>query len=354
MAIKPAQLQTSYAQQLTFYDTPLQRVVVLVGVVLLLLWPLQTGTRVLGLICTIMLAIPSAHALNLLTGVAGLVSLGNAAFLAIGAFTAAALGSVNDLPFLPVVLISAVVAAAAGAIVGIPALRLRGLYLVVATMALHFIVIYAARRFQVPRVGAAGFRMPRPELFGQQMDQRKWYVVLTVIAVLSTVAFVNLKRSRFGRAWNMIRERDIAAEILGVNVPRYKILAFTLSSAMIGFQGAIFAYYLRTVEMETFNLNLAIDYVAIIIIGGLGSVHGAIFGAILVYGVPFYVSQLSGSLPRDSWLNELLGADIFNVNRIIYGLAIIGFLLFEPAGLAAIWARVRTWFSLWPFTRERR
>jgi branched-chain amino acid transport system permease protein len=308
---------------------------------------------VLGLICTIMLAIPSAHALNLLTGVAGQVSLGNAAFLAIGAFSAAALGSVNSLPFVPVLVIATLVAAAAGAIVGIPALRLRGLYLVVATMALQFIVIYAARRFQVPRVGAAGFRMPRPVIFGQPMDQQRWYILLTIVAALSTVMFVNLKRSRYGRAWMMIRERDIAAEILGINVPRYKILAFTITSAMIGFQGALFAYYLRTVEMETFNLNLSIDFIAMIIIGGLGSAHGAIFGAVLVYGVPFYISQLSDSLPRDWFITDLIGSDIFNINRIIYGLAIIGFLLFEPAGLAQIWARVKTWFSLWPFSRER-
>lgn len=353
MSAKPGYIYTHYNRDLAIYQTRLQRTVVAVGLLLIFLYSLRLGSRQIDVATRIMLAIPSALALNLLTGLAGLVSLGTAAFLAIGAFTAAALGAEAGLPLAVVVLAATLVCGVVGTLVGLPALRLRGLYLVVATMALHFIVIYVARLYQDPRVGVAGFRMPRAEFLGHAFTQQTWYLVMTAMAVLATIGFVNLRRSRYGRAWMMIREREIAAEVLGINVTRYKVLAFTLSSAVIGFMGALFAYYLRTVEVESFHLDIAIDYVAIIIIGGLGSAHGAIFGTILVFGVPFLITELSQSLPRDSALAQFLGFEIFNLNRILYGLAIVFFLLFEPRGLAAIWERTRTWFSLWPFTRER-
>lgn len=353
MSAKPGYIHTSYAQDMAFYRTRLQRIVVGVGTLIVLLAPLRMDSRQLDLATTIVLAIPAAMALNLLTGLAGQVSLGTAAFLAVGGFTAAGLGSVLGWP-VPLVLAAATcVAALLGAVVGLPALRLRGLYLIVATMAFHFLALFAARRYQEPRVGPAGFRMSRWEPFGVRFEQTHWYLLLAALAVLSTIGYVNLRRSRFGRAWMMIRERDIAAEILGVNVTRYKLMAFTLSSAVIGLSGALLGYNLRTVEVETFPLDLSIDFVAIIIIGGLGSVHGAIFGALLVFGVPFLVTELTRTLPRDSWLAELVGSEIYNINRILYGLAIIAFLLFEPRGLAHIWERTRAWFQLWPFSKER-
>lgn len=362
MNVKPGYIPTSYRYDLAFYKTRLQRVVVGILVLLLLLYPLRMGgaklspfqTRQLTIGTSIMSAIPAALALNLLTGLAGQVSMGTAAFIAVGAFSAAALGVEAGLPMIAVVLAATVFSAVVGVVIGLPALRLRGLYLVVATMALHFLVLFAARKYQDPRVGVAGFRFRRsPELFGQTFGPKIWYVLMAVLAVLATIAFVNLRRSRFGRAWMMIREREIAAEVLGINVTRYKLLAFTVSSAVIGLMGALFAYRLRTIQVESFHLELAIDYIAIIIIGGIGTAHGAIFGTVMVYGFPFLISEISIRLPRESGLGQFLANEIYNINRILYGLAIVLFLLFEPRGLAAIWERTRTWFALWPFTRER-
>jgi branched-chain amino acid transport system permease protein len=362
MSAKPGYIPTRYTYDLAFYKTRVQRVVVGLGVLAVLLFPVRMGgnaldpfqTRQLTIATTIVAAIPVALALNLLTGMAGLVSLGTVAFLAVGAFTAAALGVEAGLPMAVVLVVATAFSALVGLIVGLPALRLRGLYLVVATMALHFVVIFAARKYQDPTVGVAGFRFRSPpELFGHPFSAKTWYVVMAVLAVLATVGFVNLRRSRYGRAWMMIREREIAAEVLGINVTSYKLLAFTVSSAVIGFMGALFAYRLRTIQVESFHLDIAIDYIAIIIIGGIGTVHGAIFGTVMVFGFPFLITELSIRLPRDSGLGQFLANEIYNINRILYGLAIVLFLLFEPRGLAAIWGRIRTWFALWPFSRER-
>ncbi len=362
MTSKPGYLSTDYRQELTFYKTRLQRIVVAIGIVLLVFYPVRMGgallspfqTRQLTIFTTITAAIPVALSLNLLTGLAGQVSLGTVAFLAVGAFSAAALGVEQGLPMIVVLVSATVISGLVGALVGLPALRLRGLYLVVATMALHFLVIFFARKYQDPRVGVAGFRFDQPaQMFGHTFGAKTWYLVMSALAVLATIAFVNLRRSRYGRAWMMIREREIAAEVLGINVTRYKVLAFTVSSAAIGFMGALFAYRLRTIQVESFHLDVAIDYIAIIIIGGIGTAHGAIFGTAMVYGFPFLITEFAIRLPRESTVGQFLSSEIYNLNRVLYGLAIVLFLLFEPRGIAAIWERIRTWFALWPFSRER-
>lgn len=362
MAAKPGYIPTSYKYDLAFYKTRLQRILAAVLALLLLLYPVRMfgakpdafQVRQLTVATTIVAAIPTAYALNLLTGLAGQVSMGTAAFIAVGSFMAAAFGVQMGLPMVIVLLLSVLVSGLVGVVIGLPALRLRGLYLVVATMALHYVVIFLARKYQDPRVGVAGFRFKKPvELLGITFTSKVWYVVMVLFAALFTVLFVNLKRSRYGRAWEMIREREIAAEVLGIDVTRYKLMAFTVSSMIIGFMGALFAYRLRTVQVESFHLDLAIDYIAIIIIGGIGTVHGPIFGTALVFGFPFIITEFSIRLPRESGLGRFLSTEIYNINRVLYGVAIVLFLLFEPRGLAAIWGRVKTWFALFPFTRER-
>jgi branched-chain amino acid transport system permease protein len=362
VAAKPGYIPTSYAYDLAFYRTRLQRIVVGIAVLLLLLYPVRMfgerpsafQVRQLTVATTILAAVPTAYALNLLTGLAGQVSMGTAAFLAVGSFTAAAFGVQMGLPMAVVLVAAVLVSAVVGVIIGLPALRLRGLYLVVATLALHYVVLFIARKYQDPRVGVAGFRFRRPvEIGGIVFTAKVWYVVMAVFAVLFTVLFVNLRRSRYGRAWEMIREREIAAEVLGIDVTRYKLMAFTVSSMIIGFMGALFAYRLRTVQVESFHLEIAIDYIAIIIIGGIGTVHGPLFGAALVYGFPFLITEFSIRLPRGSGVSGFISNEIYNINRILYGLAIVLFLLFEPRGLSAIWARTRTWFAMFPFTRAR-
>lgn len=311
-----------------------------VGVFLL---PSILGQRWSDVATLIFIATIGAVALNMVTGTAGQMSLGNAALMAVGAYTAAALTlEYPDLPFLVVVVASSFAAGAVGLAVAIPALRLAGMYLVMATLALHFIVQYSADRYQIAKAGVAGFLLPRPDIFGIQLDEgHNWLYFTALLATLAMLAYRNLLRSKYGRAWLGIHHREQAAEALGVNVSRYKFIAFGTSSAIIGLQGAVFSYYLYGVEIDTFSLALAISYVAMIIIGGMGSPLGSFLGAIFVIGLPFAVQDLIGKLPVDAPGVSLVSNQLFNIQSGLYGLAIIAFLLFEPSGLTGLSGRIK-------------
>lgn len=354
MAVTAGRAKTRYEQDMVFYETTFQNFCLGVLIVLLLVFPFVASRFYINIANQILIAVIGALALNLLTGVAGQISMGSAALMAVGAYGASLF--TNDLgwPFPLVLLGSTALAALVGAVVALPALRLRGLYLITATLALHFVVIYAVGRYQKATVGPAGFRLPLPSVAGLTVrDPREWYGLLLVMAALSTIIFVNLMRSRFGRAWLAIRDREIAAEIIGVHIATYKVAVFAASSALIGLQGALFGYYVGVVEVDTFNFDIITRYVAMIIIGGLGSVHGAIFGAIFVTGLPYVVQGLGQVIPPGAPGARLLETHLFAVQSALYGLSIIAFLLFEPRGLVCIWQRVRNYFVLWPFSRAR-
>lgn len=345
---------TNYFADTKLLRTRTQQVIVTVSLGALALFPLISSRYYLNIGNAIALAVLGALALNLLTGVAGQVSIGNVAFMVVGSFTAAIVAAGEGWPVIPTVLLSALIAGAIGLIVGVPALRLRGLYLLIATLALHYIVVYAARKYQLSAEGYAGFTMPKPAFMGAEIrTPTDWFYLLWSIAILAILLVKNLIRSKYGRAWKAIRDRDIAAEIIGVNVARYKVLVFGVSSLLIGFQGALYAYYVRVVDIETFSLELAITYIAMIIIGGLGSVLGAVLGATFVTALPFAVRELATRVPE--WVpgSAVVEGNIFHLQTGIYGVFIIGFLLFETRGLAGIWKRVHTYYQLWPFSYER-
>jgi len=350
MAVYPGYFRTTYASILVVRQTLFQRTRLALLLIALAVFPAVTSGRLLDIAITVTIAVPGAVALNLLTGMAGRVSLGNAAFMAIGAFTAQIVGVQCHCPFLVSVVAGGVSAAAISAIAGLSALRLRGLYLIMATLALHYLVLYAVEQYQLRYAGEAGFVMPTASIGSLELDsQVRWYYAFLVLAVTVVTAYTNILRSRSGRAWMAIRERDIAAEILGVRVNWYKLLAFLVSSFVIGIQGAVFAYYINVLSFGLFTLNLAIAYVAMIVIGGLGSRYGAIYGALFVSALPELVSEVGMVIPASGgWISEHL----FDIQAGAYGLSIVLFLLFEPRGIAEMAARVRKYFALWPFSRE--
>lgn len=351
-AIPSGYFQTSYRGDLAIRKTFYQKARLVVMALLLLGLPFLLSPFALDVTTAIALAVPGAIALSLLTGVAGQISLGNAAFMGIGATVAAMGGAQHGLPFPVVLVLAAVTSGVIGAAVGMPSLRVRGLYLIIATLSLHFIIVYLIRRIQSAEVGEGGFILPAASIGGFAFDRPEaWYYLLMAFAVLTVLLHVNLVRGRAGRAWLAIRERDIAAEILGVNVAAYKIRAFVLTSMIIGVQGALYAYYIGVVNYEAFNLNLAISYVAMIILGGLGSHVGAIYGAAFVTALPYLITSLFERLPGT--IATTLQGEIFEIQAGLYGLLVIAFLIFEPAGLAALTGRVRKYFALWPFSRER-
>jgi branched-chain amino acid transport system permease protein len=242
-------------------------------------------------------------------------------------------------------------AAAVGAVVGIPSLRIKGLYLAIATLAGQLIIEWTINHVTFISGGVqASIEVPRPRLGSMVLSsQRDMYYFLLVFVVLAIVGTMNLVRSRVGRAFIAIRDQDIAAEIIGIDIFRYKLLSFGISSFYAGVTGVLYTYYLGIANYEQFQIGVSIDYLAMIIIGGLGSVLGSVFGAIFVTLLPIlirYGMEASGGL----LFSEAAVRNIIpNLRLILFGVLIIFFLVVEPEGLNRLWRNIRNYFRFWPF-----
>jgi branched-chain amino acid transport system permease protein len=339
-------LLTSYAQTNRLLPEPYQRFVVAVSVVAIICIPVVSGDYFLHLMNLCFIAVIGAVGINLLTGYCGQLSLGQASFMAIGAFTTAILSQRYGMPFFVAVPASCCAGAMVGFVVGLPALRFRGIYLAITTLAMHYAIIYVLTDYQaiVGPSASAGISVAAPSLGGFTLaSERGWFYALLIIVALVVIFGLNLARSYIGRAWVAIRDRDIAAETSGINVPGYKLLAFTISAALAALAGSLGAYFTTVVTVEEYTLELAIVYLAMIIVGGMGSVTGSILGAMFITLLPFAVQRIFEMLPWE------LGTTTFGIQEAAIGVAIIGFLLFEPDGLIEIYRRVATYFERWPF-----
>jgi branched-chain amino acid transport system permease protein len=339
-------LRRSYEEDAALVATPTGRLWLGVLAVALLGAPLLASPLALDLLCRAAIAVVGAHALNLLTGYTGLVSLGHAGLIAAGAFTSGILVHEAGAPFWIAVPASVAIGAVLGLVVGAPSLRLKGVYLALGTLALHFLIIYLVGEYQSGRGLATGLLIPRPSLGPfRVVNPAAWYYVLVTIAVLATIFSLNLVRTRPGRAWTAIRDRDIAAAATGVNVTAYKLLAFVVSSAMTALAGSLWAHYTGFVSVEAFSFFMTIEYIAMIIIGGVGSILGSILGALFVTVFPYAVDAVIDAVPVPARFHTYLFAVKFGA----FGLLMALFLTLEPRGLVSIWSRLRTWFELWPF-----
>lgn len=342
----PSTLRTSYAHDTRLLDSDFVRFWAIAAVLCALLLPLALTNFWMGVTNQALIAIVGALALNLLMGTTGQISLGHAGFIAAGAFTVAALTTHMQAPFGITLIAAAVVGAVLGVLVGLPALRLKGLYLAVSTLAAHFVIIVGLGQYQAAISYGAGFTIGPPSLFGLEIaTERRWFYVLLPIALGVLLVNVNWLRSAFGRAWMAIHHKEVAAESLGVNAARYKLLAFSTSTSLTCFSGALWAYHTGFVSVEAFDIHLLIQYLAMVIIGGLGSMLGSVLGAVFVVVLPHVISVVSEKLP---FLTGL-GGRLFEVQIGVFGAIMLLFLLLEPRGLAGIWARVRFYFLLWPF-----
>jgi branched-chain amino acid transport system permease protein len=335
--------RTGYIEDVALLDTRAQKAWFAFFIVLLLAIPFAVGPLWLDLANQILLGSIGAVALMLLTGFAGQISLGHAGLLAAGAFTTGILFKELAAPFWVTLPASAAVGAALGLAFGLPSLRLRGLYLAVSTLALHFIVIHAGAEYETRRGYSTGILLDSP-----LTDARHWYFALLAASALTILFSLNLLRSKTGRAWRAIRGREAVAEALGISVQRAKLSAFVISSALTAVAGCLFAYFRGFVSVEAFSLYLTIQYVAMIIVGGMGSILGAVLGTIFVVLFPHAIDALMAA----SGLGERLSSVVFAVNYAAFGLVMIVFLVFEPQGLVGIWRRVRDWFLLWPFKQR--
>ncbi|MGB5168221.1 MAG: branched-chain amino acid ABC transporter permease [Acidimicrobiia bacterium] len=405
-------LFVTYSSEMSLLPTWTQKVAALVFLVVLALLPFGvipglgflSDNDWLKILSRVAIYAIGALGLHILSGLAGQVSLGHAFFVGIGAYTAAILGGeVGEstwglgLPIWIWLPAAGVVAALIGALIAPTAVRVRGIYLAIVTLGLVFLGEWIFRSVVFITGGAqAGRKFPRLELrlwqedaplldftsdgpwFGVEMTgEAKSYLLLLALVVLAVVVAKNIQRTRVGRAFMSIRDRDIAAEVMGVADARYKLMAFALSSAFAGVTGALLGAFVGRLIPEGFALLMSIQFVAILLIGGLGTVTGTLLGAAFVIILPRLVQDFTGLLAStvetssgffasaagvfvstsidDPGIVSTLpgtspGLNVAQFNVVLYGLLLIGFLIFEPLGLYGIWIRIRNYWKTWPFT----
>ena len=294
------------------------------------------------------IAIIACHGLNLLTGFTGQISLGHAAFMGVGAYTCSILIGQAGLPFIVALPMAGVVAALVGMIFGIPSLRLRGLYLAMATIAAQFIIEFTIRRWDSLTGGVEGMLVDPGSIGPFHFDNHYHLYYLTfILAIAATMVIKNIVRARSGRAFVAIRDRYLAAEVIGVNVFRYRLMSFAVSSFFAGIAGALLAQYLQVITHESFTIHQSIDYLAMCIIGGLGHLLGGIYGVgfwfILERILEVVTTTINSAYPDHmTWF--------VSIREIVFGFVIVLFLIFEPDGLAARWRTIRAYWKLWPFS----
>ncbi|HTY80552.1 MAG TPA: branched-chain amino acid ABC transporter permease [Candidatus Bathyarchaeia archaeon] len=345
-------LKTTYEADMALYPLPIARWTVgALAVLFFGVLPLALDQYYLSLANLVWIAVIGALGLNILVGYTGQVSIGHGAFMSVGAYTAANLAIRLGSPW-PVNLVAGgLMAALVGAVVGIPSVRIKGLYLAIATLAGQLIIEWTINHVTFISGGVqASIDVPRPRLGPLVLSsQRQMYFFLLVFVVLAIVGTLNLVRSRVGRAFIAIRDQDIAAEIIGIDIFRYKLLAFAISSFYAGVTGVLYTYYLGIANYEQFQIGVSIDYLAMIIIGGLGSVLGSIFGAIFVTLLPIGIRYAMEAFGGLFFAPQTVLNLIPNLRLMMFGALIIFFLIVEPEGLNRLWRNIRNYFRIWPF-----
>lgn len=336
-----------YGELIVLTDSPAVKAWTAVLLVGLVAAPFLLSTYVLSYLTIILFTLVGALGITVLTGFTGLISLGHVGFLMLGGYAYAIGVTRMGLPPELALVMSAVIPAVFGLIVGIPSLRLHGLYLAITTLAFSYIVsasILAGGKF----TGAGrGIMISRPTLLGIDLSSdRAFYWFCLVMSVLAVLLTLNFRRSYIGRALVAIRDNDIAARTMGINLVRFKLLAFLVSAALTGVAGAIMGMYLSIVSVEGYPFLLSIEALAIIIVGGLGSVLGAVFGTIFIVTLPELFSASVALL--GGRLQEVITTSAHEIKSVLYGLAIIGFLRFDPRGLRGIWHDIRHAWVFWP------
>jgi branched-chain amino acid transport system permease protein len=283
--------------------------------------------------------------LMLLAGFTGLFSIGHAAFLGVGAYTQAVLTNAG-VPFPFALLCAGALSAAVGMVVGLPALRVKGIYLGIATLSFGFIVEEIFARWESVTGGNAGIHIKPPSFLGLKLDSGdEFYFLCLVLAVASTLLILNLLRSPTGRAFVAIRDSEVSAQSMGIHLARYKTMSFAISAALAGIGGALYAHKLQFISPDQFNILQSIDLLLMVVIGGLGSVHGAYLGAIFLITMPQVIALGKDHLPDT--IGQAPG-----LQGTVYGLVLIAFVLFEPMGLYGRWLKVRTYLQTFPFYRR--
>jgi branched-chain amino acid transport system permease protein len=341
----------NYSQELNIFETDFGRVcLILFLAVLFLVAQFVLSPYMLYILNMIGIAAIAAIGLNILIGFTGQISLGHGAFFGVGAYAAAILATRLGLPFYLSIPSAGIITAMVGMIFGIPSGRLKGLYLTIATLAGQFIIEYVLIHWDSMTKGTMGITLPTAIIFQREISgDRSFFFLIFISLVLTTWFAVNIMRSKYGRAFIAIRDNDRAAEGMGIPIFKYKLLSFGISSFYAGFAGAIWAYYMVSITSEPFNLGLSVEYIAMVIIGGMGNIPGAIFGATFITLLNELLRYLTGVLMNVGFVTSS-GLNMAPLREFVFGLAIVLFILLEPKGLAELWRIIRSSFRLWPFS----
>jgi branched-chain amino acid transport system permease protein len=295
----------------------------------------------------ILINLIAAIGLQLLVGFTGLLSLGHAAFMGVGAYTSALLLANWGCPFILSILGAGLVAALLGIIVGFPSLRIKGFYLMVATLAFQFVIDYVIIHWEGVTRGIRGIELPAPHVFGISLEKNQaFFILLFILTIFLMWGAKNITRSKIGRAFIAIRDNDVSAEIIGIPIFPYKLLSFSISAFYAGIAGALFAGLLRTAIPEDYTFLHSIIFLAMVLVGGLGRLVGTVFGVIFITLVPVLLDLIVSYIANvyDPNFTILLGP----LKEFIFGGLIILFIIVEPEGLVGMWIRIRDYFKIWP------
>jgi branched-chain amino acid transport system permease protein len=337
--------RTQYSQDIALFRHNGDRFWYGLLVLIALIVPRVLGEFYIGELGAVFIFAIAGVGMMLLVGYTGLISLGHAAFLGIGAYVNAVLLK-QGLPFLVTLPLAGLFAALCGAAIGRPTLRMSGLYLAIATLAFGSIVGTVFQKWTSVTGGFDGFAVPTPYTFGISIDNA-WGIYYASFAVLVLVLRVsaNLLRSPTGRAMVAIRDSEVSAQSMGIQLAHYKTLVFAISAGITGLAGALFAHYVRYLAPDAFDVLLSIQFVTIVFVGGLGSLRGVILGAMFVRLLPQFIAIVRDDLP-------------FGIGRLpglepsLFGLVLVLVILFQPAGLNGMWLRFKGSFQAFPFQRQ--
>jgi len=348
MSLPSGVFQQSYAQDMGIFRTRTQWLLLLAFFVLLFTMPLYSSNRMLTITTIMGITIISVLGLQILTGYCGQISLGHAGFMAVGGYVSAILTAKLGWSFWASLPCAGLSAGIVGIIFGLPSLKIKGFYLIMATVAAHFIIIWLILQFQGVTGGADGLAVPRPEIGGLVIKSKASFFYLVMIIACMAVYFAkNIVRTRTGRAFVAIRDNDLAAEVMGVNLWIYKLTAFFIGCVFAGIAGGLLVHYYAFVSTDSFPFMNSVWYLGMLIVGGMGSITGAIFGTVSLKLLDELVTIFGPTLA--AIFPAVAAQAAASLGLILRGLVIIIFLIFEPRGLVHRWEIIKIYYQSWPF-----
>jgi len=338
---------TSYAQDMAVVRTRAQWLMLAVFLAFLIALPYFSNLYWMGVLSLMGIILVAVFGLHITTGLCGQINLGQAAFVAVGAYTSAVMTSTLGVPFLLALPCAGIVAGVVGLVFGAPSLKIKGFYLAMSTLAAQFIIVWIILHTEFLRT-AVGMKVPYASIGGFVFDtDTKMYYLIMVVALLAGLAALNLTRTRAGRAFTAIRDDDLAAEVMGINLFYYKLLAFFIGCFYAGIAGSLWAHYFSYIQPLQFTLKDSVWYLGMIVVGGAGSTLGAVLGTVFIRLLSVFADFIS---PIMASTFPLVRANVtYAAGAILFAAVIIVFLIKEPRGLAHRWEILKSWYRLWPY-----